>query len=178
MSNVSRFLCVVGWALITSTVMGQTQQTDNTWVGGPKFKRPECKVDSLQWLTGIWFGEGLGGECEELWGKPRAGTMLGAFRMYENGKTVFTEHFVLVEQDATLVLKLKHFDAELRGWEEKDEKTEFPLVQVLEREVRFDGLTYRLVTDDEMHVFVAMKGKDGKVGEGKFVFRRDTGSGK
>jgi hypothetical protein len=168
-----RTLLVVAFLLRLDSLMAQTQSTENTWVGGEGFVRPACQVDSLGWLAGSWYGTGLGGECEELWGKPRAGAILGAFRLWKDGKTVFTEHFVLVEENATLVLKLKHFDPGMRGWEEKDRFVTFPLVKSLEREARFDGITYRLVNDKEMHVYVAIENKEKKVEEAKFVFQRE-----
>ncbi len=169
---VARVVFLLALVFSSQAAFGQTQQTDNTWVIDKNAKRPECKVEALSWLTGSWVGSGLGGECEELWGTPRAGAMLGAFRMFKDGKTVFSEHIVVVEEAGTIVLKLKHFDPELKGWEEKDKCVEFPLIVTKEREARFDGITYRLVSENEMHVFVAMAEKDQPVQEAKFVFRR------
>jgi hypothetical protein len=158
--------------MISTSAWAQTQQTENTWMGGAGFARPAATVESLGWLTGHWVGEGLGGECEELWGAPKAGAILGAFRLCQENQTVFTEHFVLMEHQGSLLLKLKHFGPDLRGWEEKDRSVEFPLIQVMDREVRFDGITYRRVSDQELHVFVAISDKEKNVREAKFVFHK------
>lgn len=100
---------------------------------------------------------------------------MGAFRLCKDGKTVFSEHFLLAEEGPTLVLRLKHFDEKLRGWEPQDKCVEFPLIATLEREARFDGMTYRLVDDNELHVFVAIRDKDKNLREAKFVFHREVG---
>ena len=40
-------------------------------------------------------------------------------------------------------LRLKHFNADLTAWEEKDEYVTFPFSGVGDNEVQFDGLTYK-----------------------------------
>jgi hypothetical protein len=103
--------------------------------------------------------------------------MMGMFRLVMDGKLVFTEHFVLVEDGGTLTLKLKHFDPAFRGWEEKDKHVTFRLVKVEKDAAYFTGLTFRK-TADGMDVFVALKQKDGKTTEAEFKFKPAKPAGK
>lgn len=98
--------------------------------------------------------------------------MQGAFRYDQDGKLVFSEHFVLAEDEGSLVLKLKHFSADFKGWEGKDECEEFRLVEVKEQEIRFEGLTYRLVAVDKLEAYVVVRGANGEQREEKFQFQR------
>ena len=54
--------------------------------------------------------------------------MMGSFRMIENDTVNFYELMTITEQDESLILKLKHFSSDLKGWEEKDTTVDFPLV--------------------------------------------------
>ena len=47
-------------------------------------------VAELSWLAGHWRGEGLGGQCEEIWSAPQAGTMMGTFRLMKDGEVQFS----------------------------------------------------------------------------------------
>lgn len=78
----------------------------------------------------------------------------------------------MFEENGSLTLKLKHFDAAMKGWEEKDKFVEFRLVKLEPRAAYFHGLTYRLNEDDSMDVFVVVSQKDGTKREEKFEFKR------
>ena len=69
----------------------------------------------MAWLAGYWRGTGLGGECEELWSEPLADRMLGSFALVRDDKLVFSEALELVEEEGSLVLKIRHFDAGFDG---------------------------------------------------------------
>lgn len=131
-----------------------------------------AKMADVAWLEGYWTGEGLGGTCEEMWSPPLGGAMLGTFRLMKDGKLEFSEFFMLVEVEDSLVLKLKHFDAELKGWEEKDRSIEFQFIKSSGTTAWFNGLTYQLADDGVLHVYVAISSKDGSVREGEFRYQR------
>ena len=78
------------------------------------------------------------------------------FRFVKDGKTIFTEHFVLAEDNGSLTLKLKHFDAAFNGWEEKDKHVAFQLIKAEKDAAYFGGLTFRK-TADGLDVFVAVR---------------------
>ncbi len=94
-------------------------------------------------MAGRWNGSGLGGLSEEVIAPAVDGQMMGMFRHANSeSKVSFYEFYLFAEVEDTLVLRIKHFSSELKGWEEKDDYVEFPLVAIEENAVYFDGLTY------------------------------------
>ena len=69
--------------------------------------------------------------------------MVGYFRFVKDNKVVFYEIVTIVETNGTLAMRLKHFHADLKGWEEKDDMQEFKLVAVEGQTAYFDGLSMR-----------------------------------
>jgi hypothetical protein len=117
-------------------------------------------------------GEGLGGTVEEVWAPPLGDTMMGMFRLVQDGKLVFSELCFIVEENGSLVLKLKHFDPGFKGWEEKDAYVSFPLVKLSVTEAYFEGLTLRRKADGTLEGFVAIKDKkSGETHEERFAYR-------
>ena len=56
-----------------------------------------------------------------MWLPPKAGVLLGAFRLHRtDGKPGFYELFAIEEVDDTLQFVVKHFNPDWVGWEEKD----------------------------------------------------------
>lgn len=47
------------------------------------------------------------------------------FKLVWEGKVALYELLTIVAKDDSLVLRLKHLDGSLKGWEEKDESQEF-----------------------------------------------------
>ena len=116
---------------------------------------PAAKIEDISWLTGHWSGSGLGGAAEDLIAPAAGGEMMGMFRhLKADGSVNFYEFYVFAEKDGSLTQRLKHYSPPLSGWEEKDEFVEFPLVEVAENAVYFDGLTYLLRADGSLKVGV------------------------
>lgn len=116
-----------------------------TRVGEEGFQSPPATLDRMDWLIGQWVGDGIGGApALESWLPPTGGTMVGTFvQQNEDGAIQFTEHLYLMEEEGTLVLRLKHFNADLTGWEEKDGMLTFRLVAIEDCAAYFHGLTLR-----------------------------------
>jgi hypothetical protein len=106
------------------------------------------KVEYLSWLHGYWTGSGLGGDCEEVWLPAKDGHMIGTFRFWNEGKLVFSEFMNLVQEGESISLKLKHFNPDLTGWEEKEEWTTFKLIEIAENTAWFHGITYERKGDE------------------------------
>jgi Domain of unknown function (DUF6265) len=137
---------------------------------------PRATVSDFAWLAGHWRGEGLGGQCEEIWSEPLAGTMMGSFRLVKSDRVEFYEMMVLVPEGDGIALKVKHFTEGFTGWEEKNDSVSFVLESVDGRSARFRGLTMER-DSDRLEVRVRIKHKDGTVRDEPFVFRRyDPGS--
>jgi Domain of unknown function (DUF6265) len=73
-----------------------------------KAPSPPARVADVAWLAGYWVGEGLGGEIEDVWLPPKAGVLLGAFRLHRtDGKPGFYELFAIEQVDDTLQFVVK-----------------------------------------------------------------------
>lgn len=154
------------------SVLAQEQNTANTLKRSEDTPPEKASIEDMAWLAGAWKGEGLGGVSEEIWSAPDGGAMMGVYRLIKNGETVFYEMVTLVEEENSLTLRLKHFDADLTAWEEKEETVDFPFVKQSEGRFYFEGLTFAPHGDSTMTIYVALGDGRGNVQESKFRFRR------
>ncbi|MCZ7602398.1 MAG: hypothetical protein C4543_05675 [Ignavibacteriales bacterium] len=115
------------------------------------------KIENLNWLEGTWTSEKWGGIVEEYWSAPNGNSIIGMFRLINEGKVQFTEHWILSEYDGNLALRLRHFNPDFTGWEEKDEYLEFPFQKMGDDFIQFKGLRYELVSSTEIKVTLDMK---------------------
>ncbi|NND50778.1 MAG: hypothetical protein HKN54_00130 [Flavobacteriaceae bacterium] len=136
-------------------------------------KKLEAKLENIAWITGNWKGEALGGIVEENWSAANGDSMMATFRLIQNDKVVFYEIEIIREVDDTLILQLKHFNNDLKGWETKDETVEFPLKEITLNKVVFHGMTFERISDNEMTVYVDMKQDDGKTEVLKFNYTKE-----
>jgi hypothetical protein len=164
-------LPLVFTALGAAAAHAQAPLTANTLrleAGAP---RPAATVEDVAWIAGHWQGAALGGIAEEVWAPPLAGTTMGMFRLVRGGEVSFYEILTLSADGPSLVLTLRHFHPDLRGWEERDETVTFPLVRLAEGEAAFAGMTFRRDGDETLRVYVAMGGSEAPR-EAEFVFNR------
>ena len=147
--------------------------TADTLTLAPGQVSPKASIELLSWLAGYWRGEALGGVVEEHWAPPSAGSMAGTFKLSSNGKVKFYEIEIIREVNDSLMLQLKHFQHDLKGWEEKDQTVDFPLVKIEEDAAYFDGFTIRKISDDEMHMFVVFE-REPELKEASFKYKRVT----
>ena len=78
----------------------------------------------------------------------------------------------LSEEAGSLMLKLKHFNPDLTGWEEKDGMVRFRLLSIEPCAAYFSSLTYRCEGADGLLVAVRMKSDGAEVKELVFRFKR------
>jgi len=133
---------------------------------------PSAKISDITWIAGHWRGEALGGIVDEIWYPPAGGQMMGVFRLTSDQNVQFYEIFTVSEEEGSLILKLKHFNADLTGWEEKDEIVKFPLVKLGDKIAYFDGLTMEKIDDNHLTVYVIFHQKDGKQNVGAFSYTK------
>lgn len=171
---ISLVFCVLGCALPASAQESRFQnRTPNTLMAPADLPSPPATLQDMTWFAGHWTGAGLGGTCEEAWSEPAAGAMMGMFRLVKEGKVVFYEFLTLVEHEGSLLLKLKHFNADLTGWEEKAHFIKFRLLRVEPEAVYFEGLTFKRSGRDKLEIFLAIRNcKNGTVREENFVMKR------
>jgi hypothetical protein len=163
--------CAVSAAAQEATAL--QRHTPNTFKESAEMKSPPATLEQMRWFAGHWTGPGLGGFTEETWTAPAAGAMLGMFRLIKDGKPVFYEFLTLVEHDGSLLLRLKHFNPDLTGWEEKADSVKFRLLRTGPDEIAFDGLTFRREGADKLRIFLAIRNRtDGSIREEMFELTR------
>jgi hypothetical protein len=165
------FAVILGMAFYGPGARAQVIHRPNTLKAATGASSPRARIGDLAWLAGRWTGDFMGGTAEEVFAPPQGDTMIGMFRLVKDGRIVFSELIDIVEEEGSLVLKLKHFDRELKGWEEKDVARVFPLVRRTETEAYFDSITYRR-DGDGMRFFVAVRQKNGELQEMESRHRR------
>ena len=136
------------------------------------------KLENIAWIAGTWHGEAFGGITEEIWSKPSGGSMMASFKLINDGKVTFYEIEVIREIENTLILQLKHFGPDLKGWETKDETVDFPLKEITENKVVFEGMTFEKISEDQMNIYVDIKNDKGEVEVVKFNYNKDSKSNK
>ena len=134
----------------------QVALSENTMKAAEGAPRPAATIADVGWLAGYWRGPGLGGDCEEIWSLPAGDRMQGIFTLSRDGALTFSEAMTLVEEEGSLVLKVKHFTPEFVAWEEKEDFVGFPLVKLGENEAWFRGLTFRRKGADELSIYIVL----------------------
>ena len=71
-----------------------------------------------------------------------------AFKLVKDNKVQFYEICTISEENGSLMLRIKHFNPDLKGWEEKDETVDFPLVKVDGQIAYFSGMTFQRKSED------------------------------
>ncbi len=132
------------------------------------------KLENIAWISGNWKGEAFGGQTEENWSKPSGGSMMATFKLVADGKVQFYEIEIIREVENSLILQLKHFNNDLKGWETKDETVDFPLKYITKTKAVFEGMTFERISENEMTVHVYMKDKDGSVSVMPFHYKKDN----
>lgn len=77
-------------------------------------------LDHFAWLVGRWQGDWGPRTAEQVWLEPKAGVMVGTFRLVEDGKTLVIELFTLLQKPDGIEFRLRHFTPELVNWEKSD----------------------------------------------------------
>ena len=164
-----RLVVAVGLALGTLSTGARAQETRKAAPGAPA---PAARVADLAWLAGTWRGEGISGPAEEVYSAPMGGQIVGHFAQSRGDGIWFYELMTIAQVGDSLQYRLKHFNADLSGWEEKGEMVRFPLVAVEEDAWYFDGLTIRRDGPDAMIGAVRIDNDDGTSREAVFRYRR------
>ena len=169
--NILKSLLVACVLLSSWTAAAQSARTEHTYKLDDPGTRVPASLDDVAWLVGSWSGEAFGGTFEEVWNPASVGSMVGMFKLMNDGEVNFYELLLLVEEEGSLSLKVKHFTPGFTAWEEKDDYVHFRLVGLGSGVVHFSGLSFYQVSDDEIHAYIAMHNED-KVWEEKLVYRR------
>ena len=162
---MNRFLFVFLFLSLSIKAQNTTTLPENT-------KSPNATLSDISWMQGNWSGEAFGGITEEIWGPPSGGSMMFSFKLVADGKVSFYELGHIRELNKTLVYELKHFNADLKGWEEKDDVQSFKLVKVEANRVYFEGFTFEKVSNNEINIYAQIGNEDGSAQEVTFNFKK------
>ncbi len=159
-------------AMLAVVGISQVKNTANTVKLADGAKSPAASINDIAWLSGNWSGTGMGGVSDETWGTPNNGVMVGTYRLVIKNKPVFYEMMWMMEHEGSLILRLKHFSADLVGWEEKDKTVDFKFVNKTGNRMNFNGLTYEQTTKNKLTIYLALRQKDRTLKEESFVLTR------
>jgi hypothetical protein len=130
----------------------------------------------LGFIAGSWGADWAGGFGEEHWSTASGDSMVGTFRFVKDGKARFYEMMLIEQTPEGPVLRLKHFNPGLIGWEEKAQVYSYPLIEyrqglaVFERPDKQTRMTFRRTSTDSLSVLLEQT-KDGKQTSQEFKFR-------
>ena len=97
--------------------------------------------------------------------------MVGLFKLLGDDGVKFYEILLLVEEEGSLSLKVKHFTPTFEAWEDKADYTRFRFVQAQDDAVHFQGISFYAVSADEMHAYIVMRSGE-EIREEKLIYRR------
>ncbi|MBX2829397.1 MAG: hypothetical protein KTR22_14615 [Flavobacteriaceae bacterium] len=169
---MKNFTILIAFVLVTAVSIGQNRE--NTLGYDPEKGSPKADLEAIAWMAGSWKGEAFGGIVEEVWTPPLGGSMMCVFKLVVNNEIGFYEIVTITEEEGTLMLRLKHFHANLKGWEEKDETVDFRLVKVDGDRVYFDGFTFERISDNEVNLYVMINEGEGKAEEVQFHYKKES----
>ncbi|TAI47272.1 DUF6265 family protein [Flagellimonas allohymeniacidonis] len=132
---------------------------------------PKASLKDVSWIQGHWKGDAFGGTAEEIWSPPMGGSMMFVFKLVNDGAVSFYEVGHIREINETLLLQLKHFHGDLKGWETKDQTVDFKLVKIENKRVFFEGFTIEKISGDEINMHVLLGEKEEK-NEVTFAYQR------
>lgn len=120
----------------------------------------EARIEAAAWLAGRWVGTGFGGEMEETWAPPIGGQMVGHFRYWRDGEPQFYEFMMLDVVEGGVRMRVKHFNPDMVGWEDKDGWHTFEPVSVGPEALLFNGLEIRREGADRVVMTIRLRRGD------------------
>lgn len=94
-------------------------------------------LEDFSWLVGVWVGEDGDHIFEEHWSPLRGSSMMGMFRLIQEGQPRFFEFMTLGIEGNECMLRIKHFDPRLIGWEDRDLSVVYSLEESIPGRARF-----------------------------------------
>src|SRR5258708_9920757 len=138
---------------------------------------PPTSLADLAWIAGRWLDTSPGSLSEEVWTAPSGDSMLGMWRFVSGGRARIFELLAITTGEGGLELRLRHFNPQLVGREDKERPVVLKLVHRADRGSAFEGneyagtgrvrITYRRTDEDGLTVTLEKGGS-----KEEFRFRR------
>jgi hypothetical protein len=128
-------------------------------------------IEDAAWLAGRWVGTGFGGQMEESWSPPVGGQMVGHFRYWRDGEPQFYEIMLMDLADGGVRMRVKHFNPDFVGWEQRDGWVTFEPISSGPDALVFNGLTIRREGADRVVMTIQIR-RGETVSEEVLRFRR------
>ncbi len=157
--------------LIAFNASAEAPSTEHTFRLEDGEQRPRATLEDVAWLAGSWTGSAFGERFEEVWNPPSAGSMVGLFKLYDGDEVSFYEILLIIEEQGSLALRVKHFTADFVAWEEQPDYISFPLVRVDTDAVHFSGLSFYRTGENAIDGYIVMKSASG-IQEEKLEYQR------
>jgi hypothetical protein len=145
--------------------------------GSGQQPNPGGPLSPLAFLSGRWTSTKQNEFQEESWSPVSSDSMVGTFRVVQDGKAVFYEFWAVEVEQNHAVLKLKHFNAGLSGWEDKNVSIQMPVVSSSDKDVVFaepDGsVSLHYHRAGETLTCIVHHVKDGKSSDDTFTLQRN-----
>ena len=127
------------------------------------------KLAAFTWLAGKWQTRNDSDVLEEHYMAPQYDCMIGIFRWVKGGKLWMFELLSITAEDGQVIFRLKHFDAKMVGWEEKDQSLNWKLARIegpdhiFENPEQKSASRFTLRRNGDSGLTVVLEGeKDGK----------------
>lgn len=171
--KITTMLVSVSLFLMAISSYAVEPRTEHTFKLSENEAQPKANLQDVAWLVGSWQGTAFGSKFEEVWNPESAGTMVGMFKLYDEEKGVsFYELLLLIEENDSLALLVKHFSADFTAWESKEDFVKFKLVKIEDKAVHFSGLSFYQKGPDTIDGYIVMKYKDGSIKEQPLSYKR------
>jgi Domain of unknown function (DUF6265) len=159
----------VGALTLSLTAVAHGQEVKSL---SPGATSPPATLDQMAWLAGRWTGEGFGGKLEEIWSPPVNGEMIGHFFASDEKGVQFIELLQLKQENGSIVYRVKHFNPDFTGWEEKGDYHTFKFVGAAPNRVYFDGLTLERRDLQTAAHYLLIKHKNGATEQVTLTYHR------
>ncbi|MGA9474798.1 MAG: DUF6265 family protein [Terriglobales bacterium] len=130
-------------------------------------------LQDLAFISGHSRGELEGGIADEEWSRPIGDTMMGIYCYVKDGRVKMYEMMAIEQTANGPVLRLKHYNAGLQAWEEKNKVWDFPLVRFSPHDAVFETadksirIGYRMAGSGILEATLEEAGKKPEVFEYK-----------
>ena len=141
--------------------------------------KPAERLVKLDWMRGEWIRDQAGDKLEEIWSAPSGDSLIGMFRWAKGNRAWMFELMSITVEKGQVRFRLKHFDRNMIGWEEKDQalsytlKSQGPREVIFENPKRNDPRRFIYALDEQGRLVVRLESeREGTVGKTEFVFTK------